>query len=270
MESKDLTVTIESKDKATRSLLPDVIEQLESLVRFLRSLTDEDTTFEVVSLSKQSPMRAVLRPLRKTAVPKARGRRREYRYRQVATPTDRAARTIGALEKNRKLPAYADPYALTQLREFADDLSRTGHYATLTARAQTFKIDEVLKRQIDSSLGDARISYTSYTGLLERLNVHGARWSFTIYPPAGPSRILCYFHRDSLELVRGMVKEVVTVRGRGLYRGDSAWPVQIRVDSIERKTPASDGQWEKLPAALASHWLEASDDEKALMEAAGA
>ena len=270
MASKNLIVTIEPHGDMVRSLLPEVIDQLESLVRFLRSLTDEDTTFEVVSLSTNSPLTAVLRPLRKTSQPKKKGQKRVFKYREIGSTVDRAARTFSALQARRRLPAYADPYALMQLREFADDLGKTGHYATITANEHDYKVDEHLKRQIDSSLGDARIGYTSYTGILERLNVHGSRWSFTIFPPVGPPRILCYFDKEDLENVRGLVREAVTVRGRALYRGTSPWPVQIRVDSIHRREQAPKTFWATLPDRLQDHWRSASDDERELMEALGA
>ncbi len=269
----DLTVIIEPRSPEVRSLLPDVIDQMETLVRFLRSLTDDDTTFEVKSLSTNSPLTAVLRPLHRTRPPAKRGKPKpSYKYKEFKAPTDRAAKTFTALENRKRLPAYADPYALLQLREFAEDLSKSNHTATIIANNDSYKVDERLKHQIDSSLGDARIAFTSFTGTLERLNVHGARWSFTIFPLVGPSRILCYFDHDELEGIRGLVKEVVTVRGRAVYRGDSPWPVQIRVDSIKRREPAGEGFWNDLPNRLASHWEDASAEEKELMglEAEGA
>lgn len=271
--SKDLTLVIEPRSVFARSFLPDVIDQLESLVRFLRSLTDDDTTFEVISISKQSPMTAVLRPLHRTrTIPKKPGDPRGFKYRQVSTAADRTVKTLTALSGHRKLPSYADPYALTQLREFADDLSRSDHSARIIANDEAFEVDDRLKQQIDTSLGKVRIAYASFTGRLERLNVHGARWSFTIFPPVGPSRILCYFNRDDLDAVRGFVKEVVTVRGRAVYRSESPWPVQIRVETIRGREPAPEGLWSELPGRLEAHWAGATDDEKGLMhlEAIGA
>jgi len=260
---KDLTVTIEPRSKQARSLLPDVIDQLESLTRFLKSLSDGDTTFEVISLSKQSPMTAVLRGLRRTKVAaKKRVEGRAYTYRSNGTTTDRAAKALTALASHKKLPSYVDPYALTHLRDFADDLGKTDHTATVTANGETFKVDERLKEQIDSSLGNIRIAYTSYTGELGRLNAHGSKWSFTIFPPAGPTRILCYFDSKEIEAIRSLVTEVVTVRGRAVYRGETAWPVHIRVDTVESRKSAPEGFWAELPSKLKDHWHDASDADK--------
>lgn len=269
VSGKDLTVVIAPKSSGSRSLLPEVIDQLESLVRFLRSLTNDETTFEVVSLSTNSPLTARLRPLRRTVAPSKRGQkldRKSYRYKQIKAPTERAAKTLHALTENRKLPKYADQYALMQLRELADDLTKTGHVATLIADDETFTIDANLRAQIDTSLGNARISYSSFTGRLERLNVHGSRWSFTIFPVAGPSRIFCYFDKDLLDEVKSLVTNVVTVSGRAVYRDSSPWPSQMRVDKVVRRVPAAKGLWNGLSEEFHTQWEKASSEEKELID----
>lgn len=265
-KDKDLTVVIESRTPGARSLLPEVIDQLESLVRFLKSLTDDDVTFEVISLSKNSPMTVKLRPLSRVKVQRRRGEtKKPYAYRRSGVATDRAQKTFSALAAHKRLPSYADPYALVQLREFADDLRRTDHYARITANDQSYTIDETLRGQIDSSLGNARIAYTSFTGELSRLNVHGSRWSFTIFPVAGPNRILCYFNKELLDVVRALVKEVVTVTGRATYQGDSPWPVSFRIDRVCRRIPAREGLWLELPDQMANDWEQATDEDRDLI-----
>lgn len=264
---KDLTVTISPCSDKARSLLPEVIDQLESLVRFLRSLTDEDTTFEVVSINQNSPLTAVIRSLRKTkAVTPDRFGNRPVVLRSYGVTTDRAAKTFTALAADKKLPPYADSYALTQLRELADDLGKTDHFATIIANDEPYTVDDQLKRQIDDSLGGTRIAYASFTGELSRLNARGSRWSFTIFPPSGPSRLLCYFDPKDIGKVRSLVTEVVTVRGPAVYAANKPWPISLRVEFIDPRKPASEGLWSELPSILRDHYESASEDDKELLD----
>ena len=269
MAKSDLTVTIYPKSKTTRSLLPDMIDQLESMVRFLKSLSDDDTTFEVISLSKNSPLTAVFRPLHRKKLVHERGApvtKRDYSYRAFSKPTDRAVKTVTALTSNRKLPSYADPFALVQLKDLADDLDRSDHYATFVTGEDTFTVDASLIRQIESSLGSKRISYTSFTGRLGRINTIGKRWSFTIEPIGGPSRLMCYFEKKDLDRIRGCLREIVTIRGVATYGSKSLWPITIKVDNIEPKYAALDGLWNNLPSIFEDHWLSSSDAERSLVD----
>lgn len=264
--SKDITVIIEPLSKSARSLLPEVMDQLELLIGFLRSLTDEETTFEVISLGKQSSLTAVLRGLIRTRESKKSSpSKRSYSYKRDRQSTERAAKTFGALNSNSKLPAYADPYSLVQLRDLAEEFEKTEHKATIIVDGNKFEVDERLKKQIDSSLGKTRISYTSFTGRLDRVHVHGERWTFTIFPVVGPTRVLCFFDKSDIDSIKDLVAETVTVRGRAVYRGDSPWPIQIQADDVKRRAPAPEGSWSDLPTRLRSDWLNASDEDKDLL-----
>jgi hypothetical protein len=271
--SGTLRLVIQPRAVRSRSLLPEVIDQLESLTRLMRALSDEDTALEVVSISKNSPLEATLRVVHRVRVrPSAakKGAPKEkakFKYNTVRTPITRLEKTLTAIKSKTALPTFADPYSLMQLKDFADDLNRADSDAMIYADGKEFFVDEALRQQIDSTLGATRIAYTSYVGTLERLNVHGSRWSFTIFPIAGPTRILCYFDQDDLEVIKRLVKKTVTVRGRAVYRGDIPWPLQIRVDSIEAREPAPENFWRDLPAHLERNWQEADDDDKGMMEA---
>lgn len=264
---KDLTLVIKPRTKSARFLLPELIDQLESLVKFLRSLTDEDMTFEVISMNSGS-VTTVLRPTRRTRVKSDAGSRRAYAYRRLSSVTGRAAATLNAIVKEESLPKYADAYSLVSLRDFYDELEKTDHVATLFADEKRFVLDETLRDHIDASLGAERIAYTSFTGEIHVINTHGRKWSFTMYPPAGPKRILCRFGKDDFEKVMPLMRQVVTVTGIGIYRGDSPFPVSIRVEHVEPRTAA--GAWSDLPSVLERHWLEASENERALLEVASA
>lgn len=265
--SKYLTVVIEPRTPGRRSLLPDVIDQLESLTRFLRSLTDDDTTLEVVSINTSSPpIRAVLRPVRPVRVRLRATGKTQRQYRPNRTGVERVSKTFNALMAEGKLPKYADPYALVQLRELAENVAKSDSKATIFAEGQEYKVDERLREQIDFQLGNVRIGYTSYTGTIKRLNIIGRKWSFTICPAAGPERILCYFGKEDLGRVKALINDVVTVAGRAVYRGQSPFPVQIKVDTITRRDPVPEGAWADMSRTLSEHWSSASPEDRELLD----
>ena len=122
-----------------------------------------------------------------------------------------------------------------------------------------------LRKQIDTSLGAKRFAYASFTGTLARINTIGPRWSFTITPIGGPSRILCYFGKDDIEKVRQNLRNVVTIKGIATYGAKSPWPIQFRVERIEYKPEAPAGTWQGLPAMLAKEWQSAPEWERELV-----
>ena len=251
-ERDDLTMRIEPRSGRVRSLLPQVLTQLESLVSFVRSLTDNDTTFEVVSITKSSPLVAVFRPVRRTN-PEG------DHYRRVSTASSRTAKTLAALLADAKLPNYVDAYALVHLRMLVDDLEDSGHFETITINGADFTVDDKLRERINLRLGAKRLVVTSFTGELDHVQVHPSRWSFTLRPAAGPERILCFFDKEELERVRGLQKEVVTVRGTATYHQSSAWPIEMRVDSLVIRPPAPDRLWNGLPSVLRNDWENAAE-----------
>ncbi len=266
-----LRLVIKPNSKRDRSLLPDMIDQLEALTRLLKALSDRDTTtFEVVSLSTNSPLTAELRAVDKTryTTRKTVGKSSvtHTRYRALTKPSTRIVQTLDALSEDAQLPSYVDAYVLLQAREFADQLVKANSTASVSYAGKTYQVDERLKRLIDSRLGAKRLAYASFTGILERLNVHGSKWSFTIFPVAGPSRILCRFDKDDLDAIKGLVKQTVTVKGLGVYASKSPWPIQLRVESIRAKLPAPDNAWINLPNRMRNDWENASATEKALLD----
>lgn len=266
-KSDVIKIEIKPNSSKGRSLLSDVIEQLDSLTAFLKSLVNDETLLEVKSISKNSPLCAELVVLKRTVVPvkpklgEMRPKPR-VKYGLYKTTSNRVVKTFDALNSDKKLPAFVDAYVLVQAKEFVDGLVKTDSTAIVSVGDRRYEIDEDLKKQIDARLGGSRIAYASFTGALDRLNAHGTVWTFTIFPPIGPSRILCKFNKDQIESVKVLVKEIVTVTGRAVYDNKSPWPLHIRVDSVTRKEPAPEGLWEKLPTMFREQWDSASDEEK--------
>ena len=253
-------------------MLPDLIEQLESLGKVVRSLYDDDTILEVVSLSKNSPIKAVFRPVRKSIVKNRISGTKKTTYRQLPRATAHLKSTLAALTSESKLPRYADEFALTQLKSLAQDLAGNDSEAIVTTGGTSFSVGQGIINQISLRLGASRIGYTTYVGKMGRINAHGAKWSFTIFPIAGPRRIVCYFDRTEIERMRGFVNEVVQVKGRAIFRGESAWPAIIYAELVSIKGAAPDGFWSALPSALQEDWESVPDNLKELarMERAGA
>jgi hypothetical protein len=174
-------------------------------------------------------------------------------------------RTLEALSTGKKLPPYADAFFLSGLREFADDLRRTRCIATVISDEESFQINEGLIRQIESRLGAERIAYSTITGKMDVLNVHGSGWTFTIFPVIGPKRVICRFDRQHLDQVKSLVKDTVEVFGPAVYTGVSPWPVKMRAERIRIINPAPARAWANMPDTLRSHWESATEEERDLV-----
>lgn len=259
MAGKEITLIVEEKYGA-RPLLSNVIDQLESLARLLKALSETDTTLEVVSITKHSPLNATLRTMYRRS--SQQGRTRTYTYSPAKQPANRLRATLDALNHGKRLPGYADAYFLSELRDFAEDLRKHKCTATVISDEERFRIDSSLIGQIDNVLGRETIAYTTVTGILEGLNVHGSRWTFTIFPSVGASRVLCRFDREDLTQIRVLVKDTVEVFGPAIYKGASPWPYKMRAERFRRVDKAPAGIWADMPSALRAHWEGASEDER--------
>lgn len=202
-----------------RTMLPQLVDQLDTLARFLRTFAEKkkDSTIEVTGLELKNGLSVLLRPLEIPVHEVEAAEPTHRKYKVYASITNKATRTLTALVDDRPLPSYVDDYVLMHLKEFADDVIRSGHVAQVVSKDGVFAIDEKLKKQIDAKIGRTWQAHTTITGTLLRLNTAGRRWSFTIFPPVGQRRVVCSFEESLLDQVKGLYGTDCSVTGLATY-----------------------------------------------------
>lgn len=73
----------------------------------------------------------------------------------------------------------------------------------------------------------------SMSGLLEAINIHDSTNKFTIYPLAGPNKVVCHFPSIKLQEAIDAINQHVCVQGSFKYRSKALLPHEVEVKEIE-------------------------------------
>lgn len=255
-----LVVEPKSAKKRSRTMLPDLLDQLDSLTGLIRSLVDEETTVEVLSLSMQSPLVAELRTVRKRPDGRARPALEAY-----AVPARRLIQFIDAMDKGASFRptrrARFDPFSINQFREVAVSLKANGSRAICSVDDEERVLDERHIAAAEAWLGNVFTSDASFTGEIRHININARRWMFTLYPPVGPKRVRCQFPAERLDFVKAAVGDTVVVSGLARYGAVDEWPIDMRVTDVRTLKPST-LSWLDLPEVMRRAWSEAPEWEK--------
>jgi hypothetical protein len=265
---EDVTVQIQANSLVGVELLPDVLRQLNAMVRLLTDFAARNSKVEVVEIAKHSPLVARLRVVNIEESPKVPNvRQPKPSIRRTTQPFRRLERAYGEVTDSTA-PRKVDATGLIALQDFARQL-RTDVATIDTAKAHMVVSSSIID-QIQQRLGQVQRARGTLTGILEGLNVHTKPWSFTIYPEVGPSRVKCTFTEDQFAEVQKAIRKVVTVHGLKDYVAGSPWPLKIAADRIEIREEAKPGAWLTLVDSLQTIWDQAEEDERLMiLEGAG-
>ena len=86
---------------------------------------------------------------------------------------------------------------------------------------------------IDKAISGEFKNEGSMSGLLEAINIHGGRNKFTIYPLAGPHRVVCHFPGSQLVEAISAINRHVSVQGTFKYRSKAFHPFEVEVKEME-------------------------------------
>ncbi|CAN5424934.1 hypothetical protein BH11ARM1_BH11ARM1_05890 [soil metagenome] len=256
-------VEIKAQSPTGIDLLPDVLRQLNALVRLLADFSDRNSKVEVVEISKNSPLRAELRVVSfhdRPKVPNAAPSRPIVR--RTSQPFRRLEKAYREVVDTSP-PKKVDAPGLVALQDFAKLLRHD--VATIDTSHAHMVMDSSLIERAQQRLGVVRRSRGSLTGILEGLNVHTKPWSFTIYPEVGPNRVKCTFEEKQFAEVQHAIRKVVTVHGLKDYAGDSPWPLRMVADRIDIRQEAKPGSWLTLVDNLEAIWDQADEDERLIV-----
>ncbi|MBX7132577.1 MAG: hypothetical protein K1X67_07885 [Fimbriimonadaceae bacterium] len=262
MESEQVTIKIEShSDVAGAEMLPDVVRQLNAMIRLLTEFAADPLTsrVEVLNLKKGSPLVATLRVVTiRSGGPSAKARRPKPTSRPIRRLESVFSQIQGSPGKKR-----VDATALSVIADVAKLLRHD--VAIIDTAKETIRIDSDLVRQINARLGSVFTSEGQVTGILEGINVHTKPWSFTIYPEVGPRRIRCTFDEALLSSVQLGIKKIVRVYGRKEFVAATPWPIRMCATSVEILPAAADNAWAKSVEFFATLGRDAAEDEVQLL-----
>lgn len=245
--------------------MAEMLEQMGRFEAILVRLGGVGSVVEVVSITKASPFCVAVRV--GTSVPKSGGGRRLLPQKSVPK---RLSSLMAAASRNAELPSFADERLASDLFKLVSSLSSSSTEARIQVGSREHALDDSILSRLKRELAPKTRSHTSYTGRLERINTHGRSWSFFIYPVVGPPRIKCVFAPELVDHVKPLVRSVVRVRGIATYAAKEKWPEEVlvqRIEDIEEVPPAPPGAWTSLLDDLRSHWIQATEEERALVQA---
>ncbi|MCX6841288.1 MAG: hypothetical protein NTX53_03250 [candidate division WOR-3 bacterium] len=182
-------------------------------------------TYNIVKLSYASPATVVLE-----AVP--------LRYRK-GNPAAVVGSYISGMKaiKAGHIPEELGQDVVLALRRIGKQASRRIGEVVYSSNGESVQVTKGLDAMIEAILGPDEVVQGSMTGMLEMINIHNDANRFTIYPPAGPSRVDCRFRAaQTAKAIQG-VGHNVCVKGQLRYKARDRFPYAVDVEDVEIYPP---------------------------------
>jgi hypothetical protein len=228
-------ISVEIKGSAEDGGFPrltEFLQQLEAIrtalkhtERILSGSEERTVYYRVVALKMESPATVVLEetPIR-TADKKAKLSR--------VPITERFISTLRQIEKRATMPKSADLDALEAYRNVGTLLHRHVEQITLKSKGKVVSIGEEFNRHIDKIIGPDQVLEGSMTGVLLQINLHNTT-RFEIYPPVGPTKVVCSFPPELKRDVINGIDHNVRVVGELRYKQWAPFPHAIFASGLE-------------------------------------
>ncbi len=229
------------KERGSHLELSVFVKKIGQFLEFLKSVAKEEgadgVVFRVVNLSHTSPATVECVP--------------EGTDASTATAIlGKAGESLGSVEERK--PGHLSVSVLSSM----EDLARCQPSQVARVRVQTvaegkskrvYKLDDRFRANLSEarSAGDASYVHereiSTMDGKLERINIHGSKNTFRIYPNLPRARYVdCDFPENLLEVVQGALGRYVSVWGECFYKPDAPFPYRMEVREMEVLPPSEE------------------------------
>jgi hypothetical protein len=133
-------------------------------------------------------------------------------------------------------PEEFDRLILEGYRNIAKGLDKNVTELSFLRDGGEFPVTYDFVQTVDVILGPDEIVSGSLTGALEVINVHGTP-QFTIYPVAGPKKVICTFPDDLIDNVIQGLGSMVSVSGLLRYKRRDNFPYAIDITALDIYPP---------------------------------
>ncbi len=218
--------------KKDRMYLGDTVAHAQQLLELLRAFgsagKDELVNYEVVKMTKASPLRYEIAPVNPSA-------KNPRTLESVVKRIDRRMQyATGDIDESDLREEHI--IQLTALATMASKLARENRTMVLRVGETEYLIGRAIADRLDSILNHTTYEHGTMRGTLEVVKNRDRR-SFNLYPVVGPREIRCEWKDpDLLNVIIQAFKErgLVEVEGRMHQKRRSRFPHLIEVDRVER------------------------------------
>ncbi len=228
-----ITLTVEGIEAEGGHVAAD--EFLDQLTHLLTALNGIDRLigesgspklyYRIVKASHASPLQVTLEPiLKKPEVTK-----RNY----VTECHSRFFQELNAIKRREPVSEDVEPEVLEHLYDLAVGLGRNFKTAVISNDAARIDLDRAFEDNLSRLVREGDVSYGTFEGKLEAVNIHGGSRRFWLYPALGPQRVRCDFLPGTAAQVKEALGHYVRVQGLKHFRPPSPFPARIAVRDFE-------------------------------------
>jgi hypothetical protein len=132
-----------------------------------------------------------------------------------------------------RIPDEMSQDVVQALRRIGKQASRRIAEVEYSSNGEAVSVTRGLDAVIETALGPDEVVHGSIAGMLEMINIHNDLNRFTVYPPAGPTKVECKFAPAQMtEAIQGVGRHVRVI-GRLRYKARDKFPYAVDVDGIE-------------------------------------
>jgi len=225
-----IVIKFEGKDIEDRHVrLSEFVSRLESLYKLLRqidlNITGEKSPtvyYQITNLSHDSPASVEIE-----AKPEP-----KHIDRSEAV-LDKFYFGFDRIIKSQQVPDDFPYEILDAYKTFIEHPLKELSSFDIVRDGERLSITDDIVYTLDKAISGEFKNEGTMSGVLEAINIHGGNNKFTIYPLAGPHKVVCHFPSSQLVEAISAVNKHVSVQGTFKYRSKAFHPYEVEVKEIE-------------------------------------
>ncbi|MFI5168049.1 MAG: hypothetical protein ACHQQS_15685 [Thermoanaerobaculales bacterium] len=201
------------------------LENLKSVLtrtdRFLSKSRTPTVSYRIVGLSANSPAQVVLEAYDP-----------EDQEEKAAAVVDHTFTVMSDIEFGTR-PGRTDYPVFESIRNLAAPVGITLTSMSLVSNGTTLKITPEYRAKVDLILAPEETSPSFVRGMLDFINIHGAKKVFRIYPAIGPTKLTCHFPEALKHDAIAAIGQHVEIHGVFKYKRIARFAHEVEVREIK-------------------------------------
>ena len=230
-----ITITFEGKPSEDgHVLLSEFVERLDSLRSLLRKIdlqisgeNSPSVYYQITNLSHTSPATIEIeaKPMPKT-------------FDRSVEVLDNFFNGLEHIRESQHVPDGYSYEILDAYKAFIDKpFKNLSDFNIQREERQPIAITDEIVYVIEKAVSGEFRNEGSMSGLLEAINIHDNTNKFTIYPLAGPNKVVCHFPNIKMQEAIDAINQHVCIQGSFKYRSKALLPHEVEVKEIEVLPP---------------------------------
>jgi hypothetical protein len=202
-----------------------LLASLNGIDRIVGQTSRPTLTYRIVDAKHSSPITLTIEPVVRRRVTIEGTDHVERRNKRFFTE-------LNAIRRGEPVSPEIDDDLLMHIRGLVEGIGKDFVSARISNGNASVELDYVFEEKVRKLLDEEDCSYGGEEGMLEAVNIHGAKPTCWIYPKIGAKKIRCDFLPGMQDQIRDNLGQFVRVEGLKFFRPNSPFPFRVSVKDL--------------------------------------